>query len=274
MSRECIASIERPAGNGCGRGDVIKLASRPAEIHSRLVRLVDAAEQPIRRRPAQETNTRMSAPTLKLVPLFLLAASHTLAQGTSPDPQVGAAHQEAASRSEEEDSQSSHPAEHHPASGSPSAFYGSYPMSREFSGASWQPDSTPMRGRHFHGAGFDMMLHGFIDAGWQDETGPRGDGDSFSTSMLMLNGNRPLGPGRLGLRFMGSIEPSMCRSGYPVLFQTGETFDGVNPLIDRQHPHDVIMELAATYSFPVGDDQSVFVYLAPVGEPAIGRARS
>lgn len=159
---------------------------------------------------------------------------------------------------------------HHHAARTPRASLGSYAISRELSGTSWQPESTPMTGKHFSGDELDLMIHGFVDFGWQEETSARGESDGFSTSMLMVNGNRSLGPGRMGLRFMGSVEPAMGSRGYPVLFQTGETFDGVNPLIDRQHPHDAVMELAATYSLLIGEEQSVFIYVAPVGEPALG----
>ncbi len=69
---------------------------------------------------------------------------------------------------------------------------------------------------------------------------------------------------------MGSIEPVMGRSGYPLLLQTGETADGTTPLLDRQHPHDVLMEAALTYSRPTTRGSSFFVYAAPVGEPALG----
>ena len=47
---------------------------------------------------------------------------------------------------------------------------------------------------------------------------------------------------------MLSLDPTMGKSGYPLLFQTGETADGTTPLVDRQHPHDFFMELSATYS--------------------------
>jgi hypothetical protein len=54
--------------------------------------------------------------------------------------------------------------------------------------------------------------------------------------------------------------------------QTGETADGRRPLVDRQHPHDLLMELSATYSVAVSDAGSVFVYAALPGEPALGPA--
>jgi hypothetical protein len=39
------------------------------------------------------------------------------------------------------------------------ALFGAYPMTRESTGTSWQPDSAPMEGIHFAAGGFDMMLH-------------------------------------------------------------------------------------------------------------------
>jgi hypothetical protein len=161
--------------------------------------------------------------------------------------------------------------QHGAAGGRPGeALFGPYPMSRESSGTSWQPDTAPMEGIHFAAGGFDMMLHGFIDFGYLSEPEPRGESAAFTTSMLMLGGRRALGKGALGFRVMGSIEPVMGSSGYPLLLQTGETADGTTPLLDRQHPHDVLMEMAVTYSRPTTRGSSFFVYAAPVGEPALG----
>jgi len=55
-----------------------------------------------------------------------------------------------------------------------------------------------------------------------------------------------------------------------LLLQTGESGDGVNPLVDRQHPHDLFMELAATYSHRFSGNSSVFGYVGLPGEPALG----
>ena len=82
--------------------------------------------------------------------------------------------------------------------------------------------------------------------------------------------HRPLGLGSLTLRGMVSLDPTMGKDGYPLLFQTGETADGVTPLIDRQHPHDFLMELAAIYSHPLNASTSVFLYAGYPGEPALG----
>jgi hypothetical protein len=88
--------------------------------------------------------------------------------------------------------------------------------------------------------------------------------------MGMAMARRQLGPGSLGLRSMLSIEPATIgKEGYPLLLQTGETADGRTPLIDRQHPHDLFMELAGTYSVSSGN-RSLFLYGGLPGEPALG----
>jgi hypothetical protein len=147
---------------------------------------------------------------------------------------------------------------------------GTYSMMRDASGTSWQPDSTPMEG--FTGAfdGWSTMLHGYILGVYDDQTGPRGGKKTFSESMLMGMAQRQLGIGTLTLRTMLSLDPFMGKNGYPLLLQTGETADGVHPLVDRQHPHNLFMELAGTYSVPVRQDISTFVYLGYPGEPALG----
>ena len=148
---------------------------------------------------------------------------------------------------------------------------GPYGMTREASGTAWQPESAPHAGLHATRGPWELMAHGFISLIYDDQDGPRGDQKTFSESMLMGMAARPLGSGRLGLRAMLSVEPwTIGKEGYPLLLQTGETANGVTPLVDRQHPHDLFMELAATYSVPMGKDGSAFVYLGLPGEPALG----
>ena len=151
----------------------------------------------------------------------------------------------------------------------PSAF-GPYSMSREGSGTSWQPDATPMDGSMLHGGSWMTMIHGFANAVYDHQGGPRGDDKTFSSSMLMVMASRPLGPGTLGLRGMVSLDPAMGKGGYPLLFQTGETADGTTHLVDRQHPHDAFMELAGTYSVAFSDRGALFFYGGLPGEPALG----
>lgn len=149
---------------------------------------------------------------------------------------------------------------------------GGYGMSREASGTSWQPDAAPHDGiMLMPGDDWMVMLHGRVNgiADWQ--SGPRGDDQVFSSSMFMAMASRDFGDdGTLGLKAMLSADPFMGRRGYPLLLASGETANGVTPLIDRQHPHDLLMELAATYSRPVSLDDSLFLYVGYPGEPALG----
>jgi hypothetical protein len=122
-----------------------------------------------------------------------------------------------------------------------------------------------MQGLHGTASGWSLMFHGFFNLAYQDESGVRGESETFSTNMAMFHAERSLGKGRFGFRVMASLEPTLGARGYPLLLQTGESADGRNPLFDRQHPHDLFMEIAARY-----ERSGLFVYFAPVGEPALG----
>jgi hypothetical protein len=151
------------------------------------------------------------------------------------------------------------------------ALFGPYPMTREASGTAWQPDSAPHAGLHLMRGDWQLMAHGYATLVYDDQGGARGDRKTFLGDMLMGMASRPLGPGRLGLRAMLSTEPwTIGRAGYPLLLQTGETANGVTPLVDRQHPHDLFMELSASYRHDTAADGSVFVYAGLPGEPALG----
>jgi hypothetical protein len=147
---------------------------------------------------------------------------------------------------------------------------GGYTMMRDASGTAWQPDTALMEGIHGEMAGWHTMLHGYINGIYDHQGGPRGDDKIFSASMFMGMAQRMFGPGHLTLRHMLSLDPLMGNEGYPLLLQTGETADGVTPLIDRQHPHDFLMELAAAYNVALSPNSSVFVYAGYPGEPALG----
>lgn len=148
--------------------------------------------------------------------------------------------------------------------------FGPYAMTREGSGTSWQPEATPMAGLMKQSGEWMLMAHGFANAIYDHQGGPRGDDKAFVNSMAMFMAQRPALGGTLGLRAMVSLDPLMGKDGYPLLFQTGETADGATPLVDRQHPHDAFMELAIAHSHPLGDNGALFVYAGLPGEPALG----
>ena len=148
--------------------------------------------------------------------------------------------------------------------------YGLYPMSREASGTSWQPQSTPVMGLMFMSDKSMTMLQGVANVIDDHQGGKRGNDLQFSTSMLMLMTMRETDVGTFGFHSMFSLDPAMGKSGYPLLLQTGETANGRTSLIDRQHPHDAIMELAGSYSIAFSDKKSAFIYVGLPGEPALG----
>jgi hypothetical protein len=144
------------------------------------------------------------------------------------------------------------------------------PMRRRGSGTSWLPDASPMYAAHSMLGGWDVMLHGLAFLQYDDQQSKRGDRQLGSVNWGMAMATHALAGGTLSLSGMLSAEPfTVGARGYPLLLQSGEAYHGV-PLHDRQHPHDLFMELAAKYDHVMTPDAAVFVYAAPVGEPALG----
>jgi hypothetical protein len=144
------------------------------------------------------------------------------------------------------------------------------PMERTGSGTSWLPDDSPMHAHHVMAGPWELMLHGVAFAMYDKQGSRRGDEQFSSVNWGMLMATREAGGGRLQLRGMVSAEPwTIGGRGYPLLLQTGESFQGQS-LHDRQHPHDLFMELAGLYEHAVSDGLGVSLYVAPVGEPAVG----
>lgn len=141
----------------------------------------------------------------------------------------------------------------------------------EGSGTSRLPPNEAMRHGPMLELGGDasLMLHGFVWPVYTDQGGPRGDDKLYVQSMGMATLTAPFEGGRFMARAMMSAEPLMRHDGYPNLFATGEVAYG-EPLVDRQHPHDLFMELAARVDVDVAPGTSVFLYGGPVGEPALG----
>jgi cytochrome c553 len=138
-------------------------------------------------------------------------------------------------------------------------------MSRLGSGTAWEPESSPMWAKMAMWGKWMLMQHGNAVIMYDAQGGPRGVSRAVASNWYMAMGMRPLGKGDLMVRTMLSLEPvTFGNNGQPQLFQTGE---GV---IDRQHPHDLFMEIAAQYSHPLGSNLGAYLYLAPVGEPALG----
>ena len=90
-----------------------------------------------------------------------------------------------------------------------------------------------------------------------------------SQNWLMATAERRVGPGRLTVDGMLTLEPfTLPAQGSPQLFQTGETYRQL-PLVNYQHPHDLVMGIRATYRIAAGRVGYIFGADA-VGEPTLG----
>ncbi len=119
--------------------------------------------------------------------------------------------------------------------------------------------------------GWMIMTHGRLTAVIDHQSGPRGGDKAFVEGMLMIMASHAFDArNTIDLTAMLSPDPFMGRSGYPLLLQTGETADGVHPLIDRQHPHDLVMGLTATVTHRFDGDAKAFVTAGYPGEFAFG----
>ena len=151
------------------------------------------------------------------------------------------------------------------------AALGPYPEQRESSGTAWVPDaSSPMSGPMLMSGDWMLMGHGTLNLVYDRQSGRRGDDKAFASGMLMGVVQRPIDDGTLQFRAMLSPDPLMGPSGYPLLLASGETANGRDRLIDRQHPHDFFMELSGSVSQDIGAKSSVFLYAGLPGEPAFG----
>jgi hypothetical protein len=138
------------------------------------------------------------------------------------------------------------------------------------SGTSAEPDSTPMPMLMTMKGRWMLMFHGEAFLNAVQQSGRRGADKIFSTNWFMPMAQRQLGPGKFTVRVMLSFEPAtVSHRYYPELFQQGETAYG-RPIIDGQHPHDFVMELAAFYDLKIGAHSLLSFYFAPVGDPAMG----
>ena len=103
------------------------------------------------------------------------------------------------------------------------------------------------------------------------QTGPRGGDKLYSPNTFMATAEHRAGAkGAFQADLMLSLEPAtITGERYPLLFQTGETAYG-RSLYDAQHPHNLIMALGFHYAYEISEDTTIQVYVAPVGDPALG----
>jgi hypothetical protein len=141
---------------------------------------------------------------------------------------------------------------------------------REASGTSWLPDESPMYAIHAQHGSWQLMFHENLFVQFLHESGDRGDDQFGSINWAMGMARRSIGKGTFSTRAMVSLEPwTIGGCGYPDLLASGERCNDA-PIHDRQHPHDLFMELAASYDAPLKGSLRWQIYGGPAGEPALG----
>ena len=141
---------------------------------------------------------------------------------------------------------------------------------REGSGTSWLPDSSPMYMVHRQHGLWTLMAHENAFLQHLRESGERGTDQTGSINWLMGMAERTAGRGHVALRGMVSLEPWTIRGcGYPDLLASGESCDG-GKIHDRQHPHDLLMEISAEYDARLAGTTRWQLFGGPAAEPALG----
>jgi hypothetical protein len=141
------------------------------------------------------------------------------------------------------------------------------------------PDAGASSGQHDHdhmqmnmpmASGWQLMQDGIVFAEFNHQGSSRGGNEFIVPNWWMGMATRTTSRGQLTFTGMLSLDPATVgKDGYREIFQVGEALDG-RPLIDRQHPHDLFMQLAAVWRTPVTESTGFTLAGGPVGEPALG----
>jgi hypothetical protein len=114
------------------------------------------------------------------------------------------------------------------------------------------------------------MQDGVVYGLFNHQGGPRGGDEFVVPNWWMGMWMRPRGTHQFGLNAMLSLDAATVgKSGYREIFQVGEALGG-KPLVDRQHPHDLFMQLAGSWRLPLSNQTSLIVAGGPAGEPTLG----
>jgi hypothetical protein len=148
-------------------------------------------------------------------------------------------------------------------------------MVRQGSGTSWHPDNSPMYMQIYQAGGWDAMLMYSVFLRYTRQNfnhgDLRGDANFRANTYVMVLANHLVGQhGLFTLHAMLTTDPLTVRGqSYPLLFQTGESWQGAK-LHDHQHPHDLVSALGVAYTYEASPDVDLTAYLGYPGEPAIG----
>ena len=115
-----------------------------------------------------------------------------------------------------------------------------------------------------------FMQDGVVFGLLNSQGGSRGGDEVRVPNWWMGMAAKKAGRSQFTLTSMLSLDAATVgERGYREIFQSGEAIDG-RPLIDRQHPHDFFMQLAAVWRIALTDRTGFTLAGGPVGEPALG----
>jgi hypothetical protein len=136
--------------------------------------------------------------------------------------------------------------------------------------AGHQTGATPAGSAMPMGGSWQLMQDGVVYGLFNRQGGPRGDTEFVVPNWWMGMLMKEKGRHQFGLNAMLSLDPATVgKEGYSEIFQVGETLNG-RPLIDRQHPHDFLMQVSASWRMNLGTATSVMLAGGPAGEPTLG----
>src|ERR1700676_591071 len=129
-----------------------------------------------------------------------------------------------------------------------------------------QPDHAHMN----MSPGWHFMQDAIVFAEFNHQGSPRGGNEFVAPNWWMGMASRGTPHGQFTFTSMLSLDPATVgKDGYREIFQAGEALNG-RPLIDRQHPHDLFMQLAAVWRVPFNESTGFTLAGGRVGEPALG----
>jgi len=138
------------------------------------------------------------------------------------------------------------------------------------SGTAWLPDAARMPGYHGSLGRWTLMVHGSVFLQYDRQLGTRADDQLGSVNWDMVMVERRAAGGMVRFRAVVSAEPwTVTARGYPELLQVATPYRG-DIVTDRQHPHELVSELAVAYEHSIVSKLAGSLYAAPVGEPALG----
>jgi hypothetical protein len=118
--------------------------------------------------------------------------------------------------------------------------------------------------------GWQLMQDGAAFLLFNDQGGQHGGKEVVAPNWWMLTVSRKTPHGTVTLTGMLSLDPATVGAdGYRELFQAGESYRG-QVLVDRQHPHDLFMELSASWRAALSTSTRLTLTGAAAGAPALG----